>query len=115
MIHDIGAPHGSDGTSSLILEAQPIVDVDNIVSNDHPWHCHLPLAALSVIRRQESLFSTTVCRPGAVTAARLRIGGRVNRERCLVSPVRRNRSTTLHWRLELKSSTRAHAPIIHGH
>ena len=33
----------------------------------------------------------------------------------LASETRRNSSATLHWRIELKSSTRAHAPIIHGH
>jgi len=84
VIHDIGAPHGSDGTSPLFLEAQPIVNVGNIMSNDHPWHRHLPLAALPEIRRQEPLFSTPVCRP-ETAAASLRIGGWVNQELCLVS------------------------------
>ena len=47
--------------ATIFFEAQPFVNVDNIVSNDHPWHRHLPLAALSKIRRQVPSSSTPDC------------------------------------------------------
>jgi hypothetical protein len=53
VIDDIGTSHrGSNDVSSLIFETEPVVDVDNIVNNDHPWHRDLPSALFDVGRQK---------------------------------------------------------------
>jgi len=48
VIHDVGSPHhGGNGIGSLFLEAEPLIYIGNIVSDNHLWHRPIPLSALS--------------------------------------------------------------------